>query len=350
MYVFKFENKGDMLTKKLANYKMKNKKKLLRNLVLFLILILLTFFVIFKDQNPIQILKALVKAQKGYIIVAIGFMCFYLICEAINIGRTLKALGEKSNFLQNIKYSLIGFFFSSITPAASGGQPMQIYYMHKDKITVANSTLALLINLTCMQIVTISLALVSFIFNYQYMNKLLIGFFIIGILINMVIKILRFFKIKNIESKKEKIENELSKYQTSSTYIKNNKIVILKTLLISYIQFLAYYSISYWVYRSFGLSQYNIFEITSMQSVLFATVSGIPSPGAVGVSEGGFLAIYKNIYPEKMINGAMLLNRGVSFYLFVIISAVVVIVSSIKDKKELKQEENNELKEEKEEL
>ncbi len=372
MYVFKFENKGDMLTKKLANYKMKNKKKLLRNLVLFLILILLTFFVIFKDQNPIQILKALVKAQKGYIIVAIGFMCFYLICEAINIGRTLKALGEKSNFLQNIKYSLIGFFFSSITPAASGGQPMQIYYMHKDKITVANSTLALLINLTCMQIVTISLALVSFIFNYQYMNKLLIGFFIIGIflnasaltlllisilskratnwLINMVIKILRFFKIKNIESKKEKIENELSKYQTSSTYIKNNKIVILKTLLISYIQFLAYYSISYWVYRSFGLSQYNIFEITSMQSVLFATVSGIPSPGAVGVSEGGFLAIYKNIYPEKMINGAMLLNRGVSFYLFVIISAVVVIVSSIKDKKELKQEENNELQEEKEEL
>ena len=127
-------------------------------------------------------------------------------------------------------------------------------------------------------------------------------------------------------------------------------ISILKTLLISYIQFLAYYSISYWVYRSFGLSQYNIFEITSMQSVLFATVSGIPSPGAVGVSEGGFLAIYKNIYPEKMINGAMLLNRGVSFYLFVIISAVVVIVSSIKDKKELKQEENNELKEEKEEL
>ncbi len=32
-----------------------------------------------------------------------------------------------------------------------------------------------------------------------------------------------------------------------------------------------------------------LFEIITLQSVLYATVSGIPSPGAIGVSEGGFL-------------------------------------------------------------
>ena len=107
-------------------------------------------------------------------------MVLYFIFETINVSRTLKALGENSNFLRNFRYTLIGFFFSSITPAASGGQPMEIYYMSRDGLNVANSTLALLINLTSMQIVTISIGLISLIFNYQYMNTALIIFFVIS--------------------------------------------------------------------------------------------------------------------------------------------------------------------------
>ena len=334
------------------------KKKYFRNLILFILIILLTFYIILKDQSISKIIDVLSSIDLKYILIAIICMCVYLICEAINIGRTLKALGEKSTFYRNIKYALIGFFFSSVTPAASGGQPMQIYYMNKDKISVANSTLSLLINLTSMQIVTISIAIISLFFNYGYMNSILIGLFIIGIflnatalglllvslfskrmtkgLINIAIKILEFLKIKNIEDKKKKLEDELSKYQASETYIKSNKKVILKTIIITYFQFLMYYSISYWVYRSFGLKEYNILQILSMQSVLFATVSGIPSPGAVGVSEGGFLEIFRNVYSDNILNEAMLLNRGVNFYLFVIISSVIVMLYTVKDKKEEK--------------
>ena len=73
-------------------------------------------------------------------------------------------------------------------------------------------------------------------------------------------------------------------------------------------------------------------QIATMQAVLYATVSGIPSPGAVGVSEGGYLAIFETIYPQTMLNSAMLLNRGINFYLFLIISAVVVIINALKTK------------------
>ena len=331
-------------------------KKGLRNIIIFIVLIFLTFYIIFKDQSMSELLDVLKGTDKKFILIAIGFMFLYFCCESINTGRTLKALGEKSSFFKNLKYTLICFFFSSITPAASGGQPMEIYYMHKDGINVAKATLTLLINLTSMQIVTISIALISLFFNYQYMNKLLIVFFIVGILLNLsalalllisilskkmtngiinfVVKILKFFKIKNIEKKQEWLEGELSKYQSSSVYIKTHKKIILKTLLTTYIQFLLYYCISYWVYCSFGFNSHNALEIISMQAVLFATVSGIPSPGAVGVSEGGFLEIFRNIYPKEKIHGAMLLNRGVNFYLFVIISCIIVIIYTIKDKKE----------------
>lgn len=335
--------------------KMKKTKRMIRNLIIFILLIILTFYIILKDQNITDIFSIFQSVKKQYILIAALCMCIYIMCEAINIGRTLKNLNEKSTFWQNIKYALIGFFFSSITPAASGGQPMQIYYMYKDKISVANSTLALLINLSSMQVVTISIALVSVIFNYKYLNGTLIGFFILGIilnasalallliaifskkllnkLINFVIKIMKKMKIRNIEDKQMKLEAELVKYQDSSDYIKNNKLVIVKILLTTYIQFIAFYGVSYWVYCSFGLNEYNFIKIVTIQSMLYATVSGIPSPGAVGVTEGGFIEIYKSVFPQNMISGAMLLNRGISFYLLVIISAIVTTINMLKKKK-----------------
>lgn len=334
---------------------MKRTKKIITNLILFLVLILLTFYMILKDQNVTEIFSIVRSVKKEFILIAILCMSLYIICEAINIGRTLKALNEKSNFFHNIKYALIGFFFSSITPAASGGQPMQIYYMYKDNISVANSTLTLLINLSCMQVVTISIALVSLLFNHQHMNRALVWCFVIGVglnlsaltlllisifskrmtkaLIRFVVKILTFFKVKNIEEKQIKLENELTKYQNSATYVKTHKPVIIKTLLTTYVQYIIFYSISYFVYVSFGLEKHNILELITLQSVLYATVSGIPSPGAVGVSEGGFIAIYRNIYSTNRINSAMLLNRGINFYLFVLISSIIVMISTIKEKK-----------------
>ena len=42
-------------------------------------------------------------------------------------------------------YSFVGFFFSCITPSASGGQPMQIFYMKKDKLPIPVTTLVLMI-------------------------------------------------------------------------------------------------------------------------------------------------------------------------------------------------------------
>ena len=344
--------------------KAKKIKKTIRNLIVFILLIGLTFYLIFKDQNVLEILNIAVSVKKRYILVAIIAMCLYLLGETINITRILKELGEKSTFLRNIRYTLIGFFFSSITPAASGGQPMEIYYMHKEKIAVANSTLALLVHLTSFQIVTITLGILSTILHFEIVKSGLIYLVILGILlnstaltllaisifskrlskglINFAVKVLRFFRIPNIEKKQESLEKELEKYQESAVYIKEHKKLMIKTLVTTFIQVIIYYSIPYWVYLAFGFTGYNFFQIVTLQAMLYATVSGIPSPGAVGVSEGAFIEIFKGVFPATMMNSAILLNRGASFYLFVIISAIITTITALRTKDyEVKEELNN---------
>ena len=344
--------------------KAKKIKKTIRNLIVFILLIGLTFYLIFKDQNVLEILNIAVSVKKRYILVAIIAMCLYLLGETINITRILKELGEKSTFLRNIRYTLIGFFFSSITPAASGGQPMEIYYMHKEKIAVANSTLALLVHLTSFQIVTITLGIISTVIHFEIVKSGLIYLVILGILlnstaltllaisifskrlskglINFSVKVLKFFRIPNIEKKQESLEKELEKYQESAVYIKEHKKLMIKTLVTTFIQVIIYYSIPYWVYLAFGFTGYNFFQIVTLQAMLYATVSGIPSPGAVGVSEGAFIEIFKGVFPATMMNSAILLNRGASFYLFVIISAIITTITALRTKDyEVKEELNN---------
>lgn len=224
--------------------KTKKIKQTIRNLIVFILLICLTFFLIFKDENIPEILKIATNVDQKYILIAILAMFVFILCETLNIGRVLKELGEKSNFIKNIKYTLIGFFFSAITPAASGGQPMEIYYMHKEDIKVANSTLALLIHLWSFQIITISFGIISTILNFEVVKGGLIYLVILGIMLNSIaltllaisifskklsegvikaaVKILKLFKIKNIEEKQEKLEAELEKYQESAKYIKSS--------------------------------------------------------------------------------------------------------------------------------
>lgn len=302
---------------------MEKSKKMIKNLLLFILLIALTFYIILKDQDVGNIFNIIKTVDLKFVLIAIIFMAVYLILESVNLGRTLKALGEKSNIFKNFKYALIGFFFSAITPAASGGQPMQIYYMHKDKISVANSTLALLVNLCSFQIITLTFAFISVFLNTSHLNSGLVCFFIIGVSLNMSAlallligifskklsaalirfaeKILKKLKIKNLENKVEKLESELTKYHGSAKYFKEHRILMLKTLVTTFIQVLFYYSITYLIYCAFGLNGYNAFQLITLQSVLYATVSGIPSPGAVGVTEGGFLSLFNGVFPNEII-------------------------------------------------
>lgn len=330
-------------------------KKTIINLIIFVALIALTFFFIFKDQDFSKILEISFNSKFQYVLIGLGAMFIYFSAEAINIGRTLKALGAKSNFLRNLKYTLIGFFFSAITPAATGGQPVEAYYMYRDKISLSHSSLALLIQLCSFQFVTISFGIISAIFNFDLLQSGLIYLLIFGtavnfiglvffvivifcpklseVVIKLLIKFLKFIKVKNLDEKRQKFSEGLSSYKESAEYIKKNKVLVLKSILTTIVQILFYYSIPYWIYRALGFNDFSLLQIISIQAVLYSTVSGIPLPGSVGVSEGCFFGIFKNVFPEAIISSAMLLSRGVSFYFPIIISSIVVLIASVVDGK-----------------
>ena len=152
-------------------------------------------------------------------------------------------------------------------------------------------------------------------------------------IVDIFVKILKFFKVKKLEEKKERLTNGLEKYNNNSKYIKTYKTEFVKSIIMIFLQIILSYLIPFFVYKSFGLNEYNLFQLFTIQAVLYTTVSGLPLPGAIGVSESVFLGLYGNVFGKDLLESAMLLNRGISFYIFVIISLTVVIINIMKNKK-----------------
>ena len=346
--IIKIENQEEI--------KNKSKKKLVRNAIIFAILIILTYYFIFKKIDRKGIQEAIKYTNLWFILVAIIMASGNVLFEALNHYRTLNTLGEKVSPKQAIKYAIVGFFFSAITPAATGGQPVQIVYMHKDNIKYTNATISILLQSFAYLTMMALLGLFGYILNYDYISNLgfIEYFFFIGILVNSLIvaitlfamfskkasqrvinfiyKIFKTINEKKANSFKRKIDKQLAEYHDSAKAIVNNRGLMIKTFLTSTCQLISYHSVGYFVYLALGVKNLGYITITSLQSFLYLSVSILPLPGTVGVNETGFSLLYNPIISKNFVDSAMLLSRGISFYLFVIITGSILLVLSIKKK------------------
>ena len=108
-------------------------KKRTLQIAVFLLIMFLTFYTLFSGRNLGEIMRAAAEMSPWYLIPAVGLALFYVCAEGFMIWYLLNAMREKKNSLfRCFQYSFIGFFYSGITPSATGGQPVQLYSLAKE--------------------------------------------------------------------------------------------------------------------------------------------------------------------------------------------------------------------------
>ena len=331
-------------------------KKILKNSAFFVFMFILTYYFIFRKVDRKGLHVALANTNYLFVFIAALLAAGNILFEALNHYRNLKLLGHKITSWQAIKYAIIGFFFCAITPAASGGQPLQIYYMHKDKISYTHATISVLTQTFAYLTSMVLLAIIGYIINYNYISNLgfIEYFFFIGIIVNVVIilitliamfnrklskkavnfayKLIKKINEEKANALKEKLEKQLVEYHDSAKFLLNNKMVIVKTIGTTFLQLITYHSVAFFVYLALGMKHLNYINITSLQSVLYLSVSILPLPGTVGVNETGFSLLYNPIIARNIVDSAMLLTRGISFYLYVIITGIIISIITMRKK------------------
>ena len=120
-----------------------NRKNLI-SAAFFLVLLTATIVVIFQGNDMNTVVAAMQTLSPVYLVAAALTALFFTSAEGIMIWYLLGSLEGKTPLFSCIKYSFVGFFYSGITPSATGGQPMQLYYMQKEGHKVSDSSVVLM--------------------------------------------------------------------------------------------------------------------------------------------------------------------------------------------------------------
>ena len=142
---------------------MNSKLKQISSLIFIIFLMLITNYFIFKDQSFETLFEALKEVNPLYILAGLSMMFIFVGCEALNTFSIMKALNQKVTYLKCLGFAFVGFYFSSITPSSSGGQPAQIFYMNKANINLSYSSLNVLI-------ITVVYQLVMMLYRFSTIN------------------------------------------------------------------------------------------------------------------------------------------------------------------------------------
>lgn len=324
------------------------------NILLILLIGFLTIRLLFKDKGLGVFVHDFNQANKVWLGVGIVLVLLFVSSESVIIKYMLKMFGTKIPLLRCIKYSFVGFFVSYITPSASGGQPAQVYYMKKDGINVGHSTLIMVVIAFTYKLAIVVMGLAFILFRFdamcRYMDGLawlvVVGFLLniayIFLLLMLIIKPLwmrtvgikavgllcKIKIIKNREKYVGKIERTCENYVECADYIKNNIKSVINIMIITIIQRTFLFAVTYVVYKSYDLQGTSFIDIIAIQTLIAIAVEMLPMPGAAGITEGCFLTMFALVFKDKL-SSALLLSRGMSFYVLLILGAIVTAAAQI---------------------
>ena len=117
-------------------------------------------------------------------------------------------------------------------------------------------------------------------------------------------------------------------YRETAAYLKAHKGVIVSVILITFVQRMALFAVTWMVYLSLRLKGTPVQDIVLLQGVISISVDMLPLPGGMGISETLFLKIFRTVFAVLTLP-AMVLSRGLSYYSQLLISALFTIVAQL---------------------
>lgn len=331
---------------------MKKYRKAVMDALFLIVLIGVTFYFMLEDRNIGHIVDIIQRSKLSWLALGVLFVFIFVCGESVIMKYLFHAFGTTIKLGRCIKYSCVGFFFSGVTPSATGGQPMQLYFMGRDKNKVSESCLVLLIITIGYKAALIVLSGISFIVQGEFIvnnldsvvyiliygvtvNVLFIGFLMILIfddslmyrIVRSTVKLLnKIHIIKDSDEFQDKLEMHMQPYRDGAKYLRLHWNVFFHVLWMSMLQRISLFLVTWCVYRSLGLHGISAFKIVALQTIISLSVDMLPLPGGVGASEKSFEIMFDRIFGLELVIPGMILSRGISFYLLIVVTGIATII------------------------
>lgn len=323
---------------------------------LFIVLsVAVVFCIAFGNTELADAWDALRRLNPGWLAGIICCWAAFVFFDVLATWYCLHKQGFRIGLFRVMIINLIGLYYSNITPGASGGQPMQVNYMRRAGIPVANGTSAVTVRLIANQFMISLLSLLFLLFNRSFVYEQLAGaiwFVRVGWLINfavvpvvllaafqrnwirklvgLLISLLaRLQLVRDRDAFTEKANGILDTYHTAVHDLLRSPAQLLLQCLFSGLSMLALTGSIVFVYYAFGMSGTPWYYVLTLSLLLFVSASYTPLPGASGAQEGGFLYYFRNIFTGGTVGLALLTWRFFTYYIALFVGIVMLPLEGI---------------------
>lgn len=300
------------------------------------------------------VFSVIARAQPFWLIIALLCAFGYIGFQALAIYLPMRSFGSTVPFMRCVAYSALGYYYSSITPSATGGQPMQMYYMCRDRENFSDVSLMIVLTNIVYQVVVLFLAFVfvmlagTAVWGYIETGRI---FVILGVIVALGFAALLFLVlrrpgwamgvgrwilkagsalhlVKNKDKALLSLCAQIASYHVGAKTMFHNRKLVFAVCVCTAMQMLCQYAIPLVACAALRMvipGGAFVLMVFALQAVIQISVCFIPLPGGVGMSEGLFTVFFLPLLGNVYTVPCMVLARFFSFYLMLILDGLVAM-------------------------
>ena len=135
--------------------------------------------------------------------------------------------------------------------------------------------------------------------------------------------------LKPSPARHEKLMNTVEEYQNVVRYFRGHPGCILTAVGMTFLQRSTLFVLTWFIYRGLGLRGADLLTVLVLQASVYIAVDMLPLPGSMGANELVYSTVFAAVFPGQYLAASLCINRGVSFYLVLLISAAALGVSQL---------------------
>lgn len=345
-----------------------SKKKIIRNAILVLAILILMVILIVSLGDIKTIWKELINANVWIVLLAVAALLLYAFFNQLSLISLTKFRYKEIKYVDCYTISGSEYFFNALTPFSSGGQPFQAYAFKRKGMSLADSTSVLLINFIAYQTCLNVIAAVFIIIYYGKVKEQVSGYIwllILGFSINLLIMVGllsiglfktvgRFFlklfdlicKIKPLrrfQSRHDRFETYIINMQLAFKEITKNLKLWVWVILTKVVAFGIYYSIPFFALYAVGVKVdfADLPYVMALTAFTLTISAWVPTPGGAGGVEAAFALLFSPFvvsygYDQETAKSVslaiMLIWRMLTYYLLILYGFILYLVFEKRDK------------------
>jgi len=279
------------------------------------------------------------------------------VLDAVRIKVLASTLGGGIGFFTALRITLAGAFAACVTPFDTGGEPLQVYLLHKHGFNPGESTA--IVALKSLISAVARLFLVLLIPTWYLVRRrtwtlpkgletaLFIGLsvyiFFFGLLLFFAVypeyiriimdKVLnnrlmaRFISKSTATTVMEHVEKGVSDFRSAlSTFLREQRSVLILISLLSLVAWAIAFYIPVLILQGLGIAP-PFAETMAIAGIFYLAAAYAPTPGSSGAAELGLAALFGSVVPFPLLGIFVVLWRSVTYYLTLVVGGITLLLT-----------------------